>query len=186
MPQFEHDRSKYLSQKEIDAMRLALRGQVVLKVVAMLEALGVDEPAIETAVQETRKNIAGMPLDTLRTLGRQAVGIAQLLDGEPLDAIESEEGDPFVVQQQPVEQISVIEPTEPISPVDTEQDVASEVPKRKRVMRMKPNGETVRYDTAVRTPTEIARINEETVSADIAYMFAKIFSFDELKLIEKS
>lgn len=184
MPRFEHDHSKYLSQEEKVAMRLALRGQVVLKVVAMLEALGVDEPAIEAAVQRTRERIADMSPDTLRALGGRAVGMAQLLDGESLDTVESEEGDLFVVQQRPVEQISVIEPAEPISPVDTEQRVTSELSKRKRVMRMKPNREMVRYDTAVRTPIEIARINEETVSADIAYMFADVFSFDELKLIE--
>ncbi len=184
MPQFEHDYSKYLSQDERDAMRLALRGEVVLKVVAMLEALGVDDTAIEIAVQRTRENIAGMPPDTLRALGSQAVSMALLLNSEPLDTVESEEDTLPLAQQQPTDQVSVIEPAEPTSFVDIELDVAPEAPKRKRVMRMKPNGEMVRYDTAVRTPTEIARINEETVSADIAYMFAEIFSFDELKLIE--
>lgn len=184
MPHFEHDRSKYLSQEEIDAMRLALRGQVVLKVVAMLEALGVDEPAIETAVQETRKNIAGMPLDTLRTLGSQAVGIVQLLNGEPLDAIESEEGTTPAVQQQSTEQIPVLEPAEPTNPVDMKQEATSEVQKPKIVRRMKPNGVVIQLNIDKRAPADIDRITEETVNANIGYMFAKFFSFEELKLIE--
>lgn len=160
MSQFEHDRTRFLSQEEQDAMRLAARGHAVLEVVALLEALGVEECAIETAVRATRERIADMPVDTLQELGTQAVSMVRLLDGEPLDAVESEEG--------------VLPPVVEV----TDQKF---IPGPMR--RVNPDG-TYDLIDSVKVPISETERHATTVNPYINKIFNGILSFDELKDIE--
>lgn len=158
MSQFDRDPSKYLSSEERDAMRLAARGNAVLEVVALLEALGVEETAIEKAVQVTRERTADMPVDVLQGLGGRAVSMVQLLDGEPLDTVESEEGELPVYA---TKREFVPGPMRRVNPAGTYKLVESVT---------SPVGETERQAT--------------TVNPYIHKVFGGIFSFDELKAIE--